>query len=39
MLGAKALEKDRFQFRSRTLINLDTGWEASLWPGAPEAGG
>lgn len=25
MLGAKALDKDRFAFRSRTLINLDTG--------------
>lgn len=38
MLGAKALEKDRFQFRSRTLINLDTGWEGVFVAGCAGGG-
>ena len=38
MTGAKALPDSGWQFRSRTLLNLDTGWEGIFVAGAAGGG-
>ena len=38
MTGAKALDYDRFDLKSKTLINLDTGWEGVFIVGCAGGG-